>query len=299
MKTLHAHQIIHRDLKCANVFLSKNKQNAILGDMNVSKILKDDFAKTQTGTPYYASPEVWRCEKYDSKTDIWSLGCVAFELCNFKQPFQAPDIDGLFLQVQQRKIQDFDSFYSENLREVIENCLCLDPLQRPSAKELLENKIFENLNFEFEKQKNMNTRKTKKQNFINSFSTKNNYNKKAHVNKQVNIYLTPKVAKVWDRSPSKKSLIETIPGDIGFDSIARILSSLRAFCFSFSFIFPISILFKAYGLLSLVLLTLKTREKEPFPISFSTINFFSIDQLYLYISLILHRLDFKWKNFNK
>ncbi len=49
--------------------------------MNVSKIIKTDFAKTQTGTPYYASPEVWREDHYDTKTDIWSLGCVVYELC--------------------------------------------------------------------------------------------------------------------------------------------------------------------------------------------------------------------------
>lgn len=49
--------------------------------MNVSKIIKIDFAKTQTGTPYYASPEVWREDHYDTKTDIWSLGCVIYELC--------------------------------------------------------------------------------------------------------------------------------------------------------------------------------------------------------------------------
>lgn len=55
--------------------------------MNVSKIVKNFFAHTQTGTPYYASPEVWRDESYSTKTDIWSLGCVIFELCMQKPPF--------------------------------------------------------------------------------------------------------------------------------------------------------------------------------------------------------------------
>lgn len=65
-------QIVHRDLKCANIFISSG--NYKLGDLNVSKILKRGLAYTQTGTPYYASPEVWKDQPYDSKSDIWSLG---------------------------------------------------------------------------------------------------------------------------------------------------------------------------------------------------------------------------------
>jgi serine/threonine protein kinase len=48
-----------------------------LGDMNVSKLAKS-MCKTQTGTPYYASPEVWKDMPYDKKSDIWSLGCVLY-----------------------------------------------------------------------------------------------------------------------------------------------------------------------------------------------------------------------------
>ena len=70
---------MHRDIKCANVFL--NKDNTVkLGDLNVSKIAKLGIMKTQTGTPYYASPEVWLDKPYTSKCDIWSLGCVIYEL---------------------------------------------------------------------------------------------------------------------------------------------------------------------------------------------------------------------------
>ena len=55
LKSLHERKILHRDLKCANVFITANKVFK-LGDLNVSKVLKKDFASTQTGTPYYASP---------------------------------------------------------------------------------------------------------------------------------------------------------------------------------------------------------------------------------------------------
>lgn len=59
LKVLHENNIFHRDLKSANIFLNKNG-SAKLGDMNVSKVAKKGLLYTQTGTPYYASPEVWR-----------------------------------------------------------------------------------------------------------------------------------------------------------------------------------------------------------------------------------------------
>jgi NIMA (never in mitosis gene a)-related kinase 1/4/5 len=60
LKALHSLKILHRDIKTANIFLSDEKQTAKLGDMNVSKVAKRGMLSTQTGTPYYASPEVWR-----------------------------------------------------------------------------------------------------------------------------------------------------------------------------------------------------------------------------------------------
>ena len=74
IKSLHDKNIMHRDLKSANIFLNKNG-DAKIGDMNVSKVLKIGLLNnTQTGTPYYASPEVWKDQPYDYKSDIWSLG---------------------------------------------------------------------------------------------------------------------------------------------------------------------------------------------------------------------------------
>lgn len=55
LKSLHDRKILHRDLKCANIFITADGSYK-LGDLNVSKVLKKDMAFTQTGTPYYASP---------------------------------------------------------------------------------------------------------------------------------------------------------------------------------------------------------------------------------------------------
>lgn len=73
LKALHDMKILHRDLKSANVFLNKDG-TVKLGDLNVSKVAKMGLVHTQTGTPYYASPEVWEDKSYDFRSDIWSLG---------------------------------------------------------------------------------------------------------------------------------------------------------------------------------------------------------------------------------
>lgn len=142
---LHMKKIIHRDLKTANILISEDLKNVQLGDMNVSKIVKNIFAYTQTGTPYYASPEVWRDEPYNVKTDIWSLGCVMYEMCMLRPPFSAVDMDDLFNKVQKCKMQAFDSFYSDELRSCISKLLTVNPHLRPNCEKILNFDIFNDL----------------------------------------------------------------------------------------------------------------------------------------------------------
>ena len=77
LRSLHEMKIVHRDVKTANVFLTSDLQTAKLGDMNVSKVIKTDFASTQIGTPYYLAPEIWNNKMYDFRCDVFSLGCVS------------------------------------------------------------------------------------------------------------------------------------------------------------------------------------------------------------------------------
>jgi len=70
-----------------------------LGDLNVSKVAKKGMMHTQTGTPYYASPEVWKDKPYDHKSDIWSLGCVLYEMITLLPPFRANSMQGLATKV--------------------------------------------------------------------------------------------------------------------------------------------------------------------------------------------------------
>ena len=89
VQSLHDKNILHRDLKAANVFMFSNSYLK-LGDFGVSKVLKtgEALARTQVGTPYYVAPEVWRNKPYNNKCDMWSLGCLLYELCTYRPPFE-------------------------------------------------------------------------------------------------------------------------------------------------------------------------------------------------------------------
>ena len=105
--------------------------------MNVSKIAKNGLLYTQTGTPYYASPEVWKDKPYDSKSDIWSLGCVIYEMTTLKPPFRAEDMDGLYKKVIKGQYSKIGDNYSKQLAQVIKNMLQVNPGNRPDAAQLL------------------------------------------------------------------------------------------------------------------------------------------------------------------
>lgn len=95
LETLHNMNVLHRDIKSANIFFTKDQMQVKLADMNVSIVTANGMARTQTGTPYYASPEVWQEKPYSAKCDIWSLGCVLYEMAGLKPPFVSPDLKSL------------------------------------------------------------------------------------------------------------------------------------------------------------------------------------------------------------
>ncbi len=136
LKFLHDNNIIHRDLKSANIFLMKNGLIKI-GDLNVSKLSKIGSANTHTGTPYYSSPEIWTEQSYNNKTDIWSVGCIIYEMCNLLPPFRGTSLINLFNNIQKGVYKPVNKMYSKDLCKVISKMLIVDPEKRPSCDQLL------------------------------------------------------------------------------------------------------------------------------------------------------------------
>jgi NIMA (never in mitosis gene a)-related kinase len=104
-----------------------------LGDLNVSKLAKKGLVYTQTGTPYYASPEVWKDQPYDAKSDIWSLGCVLYEATALHPPFRAADLTGLYKKVTTGIYPDIPHSYSSELAGLIKALLQQNPALRPTC----------------------------------------------------------------------------------------------------------------------------------------------------------------------
>ena len=141
LKALHDKKIMHRDIKSANIFLVKDKHQCKIGDMNVSKVIKEKVLRTQTGTPYYASPEVWKDEPYSYKSDLWSIGCVIYELCALRPPFKGKDLDELYGNVCKGNIERISHIYSDDLWKMIMMLLQVDVKKRVNCNEFLDSKL--------------------------------------------------------------------------------------------------------------------------------------------------------------
>ena len=137
LKALHDLKILHRDLKSANIFLFSDG-SAKIGDLNVSKVAHKGLGYTQTGTPYYASPEVWNDQPYDSKSDIWSLGCVVYEMLALHPPFRAENMEGLYNKVIKGQYEKICDKYSKDISDILKFLFKVKPNERPSCGQILK-----------------------------------------------------------------------------------------------------------------------------------------------------------------
>ena len=145
LKHIHEKKIIHRDLKSGNIFLMKSGL-VKLGDFGIAKRFQNtmDKAKTMVGTPYYLSPEIFENKPYDSKSDIWSLGILLYEMMALKMPFIANSLPMLSVKIMKGNYPPPPSIYSKELREIVDKCLKIKPDNRPTIQEILKMPIIQN-----------------------------------------------------------------------------------------------------------------------------------------------------------
>ncbi|MES1912394.1 MAG: hypothetical protein MHM6MM_004677 [Cercozoa sp. M6MM] len=145
MRRCHHARILHRDLKSQNVFLTE-EDCVKLGDFGIARRLDHtaEMAQTVVGTPYSMSPEVCESKPYSYKSDVWSLGCLLYELLVLKHPFQAPNLLNLvwrIVQVEPPKLTSFRSDLSDEVVDLVNSLLVKNPDERPSVDEIMQRPI--------------------------------------------------------------------------------------------------------------------------------------------------------------
>ncbi|KAK2956852.1 putative G2-specific protein kinase nimA [Blattamonas nauphoetae] len=135
---LHQKNVLHRDIKSANVFLTHDGV-AKIGDLGVAKVLKsaETLAQTAIGTPYYLCPEMWSNRPYNTKSDVWSLGCVLYEMITLNRPFDAPTMQALRQRVSSGRVAPLPSCFSPDLSALVSSILVVDPARRPTVQQIL------------------------------------------------------------------------------------------------------------------------------------------------------------------
>lgn len=142
LQHMHEKRIMHRDLKPANIFISGDGTLKV-GDLGLGRIFSSETMETysKVGTPLYMSPELLIGEGYDMKSDVWSLGCVIYELCELRSPFRSDDekmsLMDLFNKITKGEFKQLGHRFSEDLRRIVNAMMTVDPRARCEMAEVL------------------------------------------------------------------------------------------------------------------------------------------------------------------
>ena len=138
MQYVHASKVLHRDMKSENIMLHEG--HCKLADFGLARQLTSQsrMAKTAVGTPYYISPEVCEGKLYDQKTDVWSLGCIVYEMIAYHPPFLAKNLCALVMKITCDPAPPLPEGTDSDLLLAIEKMLEKNAKLRPSVDEILQ-----------------------------------------------------------------------------------------------------------------------------------------------------------------
>ncbi|XP_033746182.1 serine/threonine-protein kinase nekl-2-like [Pecten maximus] len=141
LKYLHRKKVLHRDIKTKNILLTTGYILKI-SDFGVSRItdlVNPSVHSIRMGTPRYMSPEVLKKQPYGQKTDIWSLGCTAYEMAEMHYAFDANREKEAITCIKNHRLPNFDGImYCSYMKDLIKSMLNKDPEERPNAKQILK-----------------------------------------------------------------------------------------------------------------------------------------------------------------
>ena len=148
IKYIMDNNIVHRDLKPHNILINEITKEIKLCDFGFAREFKDTLlTDTVCGSPLYMAPELLQNQKYNIKSDIWSLGIIMYEIVMKNHPFKSNNITDLMNKINNNKPILTNSDFSNGCKELISDLLIVDYTKRLDWNELFTNKwLFSTLN---------------------------------------------------------------------------------------------------------------------------------------------------------
>ncbi|KAK9515378.1 hypothetical protein VZT92_026030 [Zoarces viviparus] len=135
--------IVHRDLKCDNIFITGPTGSVKIGDLGLATLMRTSFAKSVIGTPEFMAPEMYE-EHYDESVDVYAFGMCMLEMATSEYPYsECQNAAQIYRKVTSgRKPASFDKVNDPEIKEIIECCIRQNKSQRLSIRELLNHAFF-------------------------------------------------------------------------------------------------------------------------------------------------------------
>lgn len=140
---IHLKNIIHRNINMSSVLLDAKYNLKILDFKKAYRLKSDnDLCSEEIELKNYLAPEIWKKEKYNTKSDVWSLGVLLYEMCSFIKPFDDENQEILKEKITYAKYASLGNKYSKELRSIIDEMLRIKPEDRISIKDIMHKYVF-------------------------------------------------------------------------------------------------------------------------------------------------------------